>query len=592
MSSELPTTEYFSGIDFNPDFYQSSSSDSLTSTTGKKIFLSYPVAQGSETFPSNITLLSTLTDSSGDVGTSGQLLSSTGSGVNWITSGNGYLALDVSVLPYTLPIPSFSNLYVLFTGTGSGVLTLPTTGVTTGTFINIKSLLAGSLNLSTSYILFSNTAVQSTYLGIFNTFSAYYNGSAWVQTSLSNRTDNLTVTSTLTVGSFGVNSLIMASSGTDIELYATTTANDIFLGQILPAGKTLRLCNTSSGASGASVHCSNIGIDGSNINNATAPTTGIIKLANAQTTGALYFGGGSTTAARTTGPIIIGADSTASGGINIGTGTNLVVPTVNTINIGSGTYGTNIKGSLTVTGAITADGGISLPSGDTLTVTGTISGTGNITTSGNISTTGSGTITSAGELKATLLNTSSYTNLQIGANTAGSQVVSLYNTSFPNGLGLSTTTYTPSNTQLGYIGRAFNGSLVQYTSVGVGSDIVNTGTVLAIGIYQMNWTVSVSNWINGTAAYMNFAFNTSGGITMHGVPQINGVIPPTTGSDYIMQLQGVANSATRFATFNFSCIVKSTGASNEIQLRGKMDSGVNVATTPVGFAQVSWIKIG
>ena len=73
MSSELPPTEYFTNIDFNPSFYQSSSSDSLTATTGKKIFLSYPVAQGSETFPSNITLLSTLTDSSGDVGTSGQL---------------------------------------------------------------------------------------------------------------------------------------------------------------------------------------------------------------------------------------------------------------------------------------------------------------------------------------------------------------------------------------------------------------------------------------------------------------------------------------------------------------------------------------
>ena len=154
MSAELPPTEYFTYTDFNPSFYQSSSSDALTATTGKKIFLSYPVAQGSETFPSNITLLSTLTDSSGDVGTSGQLLSSTGSGVNWITSGNGYLALDISVLPYTLPIPSYSNLYIVVSGTGSGILTIPTTGVTTGTFINIKSLLAGSLTISTSYILF------------------------------------------------------------------------------------------------------------------------------------------------------------------------------------------------------------------------------------------------------------------------------------------------------------------------------------------------------------------------------------------------------------------------------------------------------
>ncbi len=79
---------------------------------------------------------------------------------------------------------------------------------------------------------------------------------------------------------------------------------------------------------------------------------------------------------------------------------------------------------------------------------------------------------------------------------------------------------------------------------------------------------------------------------MHGVPQTNGNIPPTTGSDSIMQLQGVTNSATLFATFNFSCIVKSTTAGNEINLRGKINTGTNTATSPVGYAQVSWIKIG
>jgi hypothetical protein len=46
--SELPPTYYFSGITFNSDFYQSSSSDYLTATTGKKIFLTFPYAQGSE----------------------------------------------------------------------------------------------------------------------------------------------------------------------------------------------------------------------------------------------------------------------------------------------------------------------------------------------------------------------------------------------------------------------------------------------------------------------------------------------------------------------------------------------------------------
>jgi len=50
MSGELPPTYYFSGITFNPSFYPSSSTgDYLTETTGKKLFLTYPIAQGTET---------------------------------------------------------------------------------------------------------------------------------------------------------------------------------------------------------------------------------------------------------------------------------------------------------------------------------------------------------------------------------------------------------------------------------------------------------------------------------------------------------------------------------------------------------------
>jgi hypothetical protein len=156
---------------------------------------------------------------------------------------------------------------------------------------------------------------------------------------------------------------------------------------------------------------------------------------------------------------------------------------------------------------------------------------------------------------------------------------------------LTTTSYTPISTQLGYIGRAYNQNTVNYSTGTVGSDIVNTGTVLAIGIYQMMWTVSVNNWTNGTSAYMNFSFNTSGAISMYGVPQTSGNLPPTSGSDFIMQLQGVTNSNTQFATFNFSCIVKSTLASQEINFRGKINTGTNTATTPPGYAQVTWIKI-
>jgi hypothetical protein len=546
MSVNTPPTENIPI--FDPSVFPSSSGTALTIASGSKYFLTYPVAQGSEIFPSNVTLQSTLSDSSGDVGTSGQLLSSTGTGVNWITSGtNGFLSLDISVLPYTLPIPSYNNLYILVSGTGSGILTIPTTGVTSGTFINIKSLLNGSLSISTSYILFSNTAVASTYLGIFNTFSAYYNGSAWVQTSMSNRTDNLTVTNTLTIGSFGVNSLIMASSGTDIDLYGTTTANDIFLGQTLPSPRTLRLCNTTAGASGASVHCANIGIDGSNINNATAPTTGIIKFANAQTTGLLSFGGGSTTAARTTGPILIGSDSTASGGINIGTGTNLSVPTVNTVNIGSATYGTFVKGALTVNGLLTADGGITLPSGDTITVTGTIGGTGNISTSGNISTTGTGTITAANGLT----------------------------TSKP--LTLQSTWTAPTNTQLGYTSSVSNPTAITLTSSTL-TNFLGTGINLPNGVCLISFVCTATFTPANNTSSMTMSFNESSGTTLTSL---------TADTSLIM----VGNSTK--TTFMFTCIMVNTNYTNLGEITWQVTPSASTTNVSVitGDAKIAWVKI-
>ena len=133
MSAEIPPTDYSNGMNFNKSFYQSSTDDYLTASTGKKLFLSYPISQGSEIFSSNITLQSTLTDSSSSVGLSGQILSSTGTGTEWTyTSTNGYIALDLSSLPYTLPTSINANTYIYATGrTVSGrVLTIPTTGIT------------------------------------------------------------------------------------------------------------------------------------------------------------------------------------------------------------------------------------------------------------------------------------------------------------------------------------------------------------------------------------------------------------------------------------------------------------------------------
>ena len=359
MSVNTPPTEDIPI--FDPSVFPSANGSALTVATGSKYFLTYPVAQGSEIFPSNITLQSTLSDSSGDVGISGQFLSSTGTGTNWAYAGlNGYILYDLSSLPFTLPTTTYSNLYVLFEGTigSGGILTIPISGFTTGTFLSIKNASSGTVNISTTSIPFT-TASTST--GLYDlsqseTLSLYFNGSYWIQTSISNKVYRLTVTNSISFpGSINVNTIIQSSSGQDISLYGTTTTNDILIGETLPATKTVRLCNTTAGSSGGSVKLCNVGFDASDINNATAPTTGLLRLCNSQTTGELYIGCGSATATRTSGPIFIGADSTASGGINIGTDSDLTVPAVNTINIGSsGGYATIVKGTLTSNGILTA----------------------------------------------------------------------------------------------------------------------------------------------------------------------------------------------------------------------------------------------
>jgi hypothetical protein len=124
--------------------------------------------------------------------------------------------------------------------------------------------------------------------------SFFFNGLSWVQTTVLDKLHDLTLSGTLTTGNisfsgtFSTDSITQANGGSQVELFANTTTSTI------------------------------------------------------------YFGGGnSSNPQHTTGPIIIGSDSTATGGINIGTGTDLSDPLTNTINIGSATYGTIIKGTLT-----------------------------------------------------------------------------------------------------------------------------------------------------------------------------------------------------------------------------------------------------
>ena len=431
---------------FDNSVFPSSLGTALTIATGQDYFLSYPIAQGSEIFPSNITLQSTLTDSSGDVGTLGQILSSTVTGTNWINPG----------------------------------------GIT------------GNLDLPPPYGLLTDTITQSA-------------------------------------------SHVSASN---INLYGTSTDSDILIGSTLPISHTLRLCNTSAGASGGSVHCSNIGFDGSNINNATAPAAGTIKIGNSLTSGPLYIGCGSSIATHLSGPIIIGSDSTASGGINIGTGTDLFTPIANTINIGSGTYTTNILGTLAALGITSASGGITATSGNITATGGSIiaptlrngANTGSISTSGVL--TGTSVIAPSYNASANNIDvgictnqTSGFLNIGTGARTiagtinigtgAGS-VVNPINiggeattTTFANGLTLASSKYittshtgtitAPTASQVGYIQTATFSATGMQTSGNIKTVMSIT---LAAGVWILTGAITINPSQSITKGTLSFG-NTS-----------------------------------------------------------------------------------
>jgi hypothetical protein len=385
MSVNTPPTENIPI--FDPSVFPSASGTALTIASGSKYFLTYPVAQGSEIFPSNVTLQSTLTDASGDVGTSGQILSSTGTGTNWINNsvGNSYIELNTSTFPTTLPIPTTANTYVYITGSTGGTITIPTTGVTSGTLINFRNFTLFTINIAGStYLPYSSisTTASSPYVlsaGCSATF--YYNGSIWVQPNLDRTMQNLIVQNTC---------------------YVSALASD------------------------------NINVDQSH------SAGSAVNLYTSLTSDPLYIGGGANTAVHTTGPIIIGSDSTASGGINIGTGTNQTAPTVNTVNIGSATYTTNVNGTfasnshnaLTVGAAQTIGGNITSGS---ITVGGALS-TGSLTL-GGVQTTGDINIGSSNA--TTDIYIGNGTNSTTGVNTGICSVNKLQvgNTTTGNGVG-------------------------------------------------------------------------------------------------------------------------------------------------------------
>ena len=191
MSSELPPTDYFTGISFNPDFYQSTSSDYLTASTGKSYFLSYPTAQGTETIT---TLKSSSIDSSSTT-TNMAIASAQTSGALNIASlpsrtGNiniGYSTSTPSGLGYNINMgnilsnTSIGGKYIELAAASSGI-TLSTSGTLdmitntinigqTSSTTNIPGVLVGKdgcLAGRTNYVSYNTSTLPATLSTLIN----------------------------------------------------------------------------------------------------------------------------------------------------------------------------------------------------------------------------------------------------------------------------------------------------------------------------------------------------------------------------------------------------------------------------------------
>jgi hypothetical protein len=96
--AESPPTYYFSGITFNPSFY---TSDYITKETGKKYFLSYPIAQGTETISTLIASTINSSASNDTVNLFNNITTGTIKLGNSLTSGPLYIGCGSTTAAHT-----------------------------------------------------------------------------------------------------------------------------------------------------------------------------------------------------------------------------------------------------------------------------------------------------------------------------------------------------------------------------------------------------------------------------------------------------------------------------------------------------------
>jgi hypothetical protein len=348
--AEIPPTYYFSGITFNPSFYQSSSTDYLTLETAKSSFLTYPTAQGSET-------ISTFNSSS--------INTSTLTSFDSITANGG------------INIPTGQSLTVVGTQTSTGLITA-NEGVSASTLSASSTLSAtglitanGGINVPTGKLLTvvgtqtstglitANGGVSATTLSASSTISATglisANDGLTIATGKTLKTDIIdtsTISTTLKLGS--------NITDANIEIGGALTSGDIIIGNNNTTGATITVGKTltETTINGKLTGFNGIISGKSRVVVATAATVTISNLTYNNDFYSIINRGTSTSsvvllplaAISTTGQVI-NIRNVGSGSIAVYYG-NITFPTAFIVLIGNTTYASGVVDRYTITGGV------------------------------------------------------------------------------------------------------------------------------------------------------------------------------------------------------------------------------------------------
>jgi len=337
MSSANPPYPWFSGIQYNPSFFASSSSGDLTKAQANALYLRKTVpdsASALETFnggiktnslnalntssPLNIgnTSLNLYLRSNNDIFIEAELLA----GVVEI-NGKGIAVGDIDD---TYSVNMFSTEFIALESKKISTYSDEQLDFQSG-IININSSNPFANTVAIGNAAFTSEIVNTTTALKLNSDNATANTVA---------IGNATGTSSVSVNGTNPMNVNCGIKSNSLDVITSADALDIGLAQtngLLKIGTNASRLATSTiqlGITSTPVTCSNILCSGETINNAINKTTGGLSIGGGQTTGYLYIGGGEGIQGRT-GEIQIGTapntNCTIAIGSSVGVGGSIVV---------------------------------------------------------------------------------------------------------------------------------------------------------------------------------------------------------------------------------------------------------------------------